>query len=98
MARLRSTLRTWSAQSGRNFRLADGCTTKDGVSRAVTLKSWVNLSEDALGSIALLELAEFLGAKGVTATTPETIALELQRGLSMNEVTVMHVPIIGGNP
>ncbi len=69
-----------------------------GITRAGHVKEFGKPLGSTLGSIAFAELAESLGARGVTATTPETIALELQRGLSMNEVTVMHVPIVGGNP
>ena len=39
-----------------------------------------------------------VGARGVIATTPEALRVEIQRGLAERQVTVIHVPIVGGNP
>ena len=69
-----------------------------GITRTGHVKEFGKPIGSALGSIAFAKLAESLGARGVTATTPQSITTELQLGLSMNEVTVIHVPIIGGNP
>jgi acetolactate synthase-1/2/3 large subunit len=69
-----------------------------GITRAGHVKEFGKPLASTLGSIAFAKLAESLGARGVTATTPERITAEIERGLSMNEVTVIHVPIIGGNP
>ena len=52
----------------------------------------------SLGPIAFDKLAESLGARGVTAATPEALQSELQRALAEKAVTVIHVPIVGGNP
>ncbi|MBL8211808.1 MAG: thiamine pyrophosphate-binding protein [Bryobacterales bacterium] len=51
-----------------------------------------------LGRIDFMGLAHSLGAQGVTATAPEDIAPLLQQALAANTVTLLHVPISGGNP
>jgi acetolactate synthase-1/2/3 large subunit len=52
----------------------------------------------SLGPIAFDRLAVSLGAHGVRATTPGEIAHELRRAIDSPSVTVIHVPITGGNP
>lgn len=52
----------------------------------------------ALGPIAFDRLAESLGARGVRITDPARIKPELQRAIAARAVTVLHVPIVGGNP
>lgn len=51
-----------------------------------------------LGPIAFDRLAESLGARGVIAKTPEALRVEIQRGLAERQVTVIHAPVVGGNP
>jgi acetolactate synthase I/II/III large subunit len=69
-----------------------------GITRSGHVKEFGKSLASTLGPVAFAKLAESLGARGVTATTSDRIIVELQRGLSMNEVTIIHVPIIGGNP
>jgi len=52
----------------------------------------------SLGPIAFDQLAVSLGARGVRVTTPGQIATELRRAMDEPAVTVIHVPIAGGNP
>jgi len=52
----------------------------------------------SLGPIAFDSLTESLGARGVRASTPEDIARELRQAIGKAEVSVIHVPISGGNP
>ena len=49
-------------------------------------------------SILLDAFALALGARGVQASTPGEIARELRRAIDEPAVTVIHVPITGGNP
>jgi hypothetical protein len=39
-----------------------------------------------------------LGARSAVATTQEQIRQQLERALAEPAVTVIHVPIVGGNP
>ena len=52
----------------------------------------------SLGPIAFDRLAESLGARGVRACTGEDVARELRRAIAEPVVTVIHAPIVGGNP
>ncbi len=69
-----------------------------GITRAGHLKQFGRAISSSLGPIAFDSLAASLGARGVTATTPENLRKELQRALYSSEVTVIHAPIVGGNP
>jgi acetolactate synthase I/II/III large subunit len=69
-----------------------------GITRSGHTREFGKPIGSALGPIGFAKLAESLGARGVTATTPQAVTAELERGLSSKEVTVIHVPIVGGNP
>jgi acetolactate synthase-1/2/3 large subunit len=69
-----------------------------GITRTGHMSAFGKPIGSGLGPIQFAQLAESLGAKGVTATTPQGIIDELQRGIASHEVTVIHVPIVGGNP
>jgi thiamine pyrophosphate-dependent acetolactate synthase large subunit-like protein len=43
-------------------------------------------------------MAEAFGARGVKAHTPDGVREAVRAGLASGEVTVIHVPIVGGNP
>jgi thiamine pyrophosphate-dependent acetolactate synthase large subunit-like protein len=43
-------------------------------------------------------MAEAFGVRGVKAKTPDSIREAVTAGLASREVTVIHVPIVGGNP
>lgn len=69
-----------------------------GITRSGHVTQFGKAISSGLGPIAFAQLAEALGAKGVTATTPQSISAEIERALGTEEVTIIHVPIIGGNP
>jgi acetolactate synthase-1/2/3 large subunit len=69
-----------------------------GITRSGHIAQFGKAISSGLGPIAFSKLAESLGARGVTASTPQSIAIEIERGLNAGEVTVVHVPIAGGNP
>lgn len=52
----------------------------------------------SLGPIAFDRLATSLGAYGVRVASPGEIAHELRKAVDRPTVTVIHVPIMGGNP
>jgi acetolactate synthase-1/2/3 large subunit len=52
----------------------------------------------SLGPIAFDQLAASLGAQGVRVSSPGQISSELRRAMDEPAVTVIHVPIVGGNP
>jgi len=52
----------------------------------------------SLGPIAFDRLALSLGAHGVRVASPGEIAHELRKAVDRPGVTVIHVPIVGGNP
>jgi len=52
----------------------------------------------SLGPISFDRLASSLGAYGVRVSTPAAIAHEIRQAIDRPAVTVIHVPITGGNP
>jgi acetolactate synthase-1/2/3 large subunit len=69
-----------------------------GITRTGHVRQFGAAIASSLGSIAFDGLAVALGACGVRASTPEAIQSELRAALDRPEVTVIHVPIVGGNP
>jgi acetolactate synthase-1/2/3 large subunit len=69
-----------------------------GITRTGHVKQFGEAISSDLGPIAFDRLAEALGARGVVAQTPEVLARELDGALGHRSVTVIHVPIVGGNP
>jgi acetolactate synthase-1/2/3 large subunit len=69
-----------------------------GITRAGHVKQFGQPIASSLGPIAFDKLAESLGARGVCASTPEALARELRRAIGDGVVTVIHAPIVGGNP
>jgi acetolactate synthase-1/2/3 large subunit len=69
-----------------------------GITRCGHVTQFGKAISSGLGPIAFSQLAESLGAKGVTALTPQSIIVEIERALHSGDVTVIHVPIVGGNP
>jgi len=69
-----------------------------GITRTGHLKQFGEAIASSLGPIAFDRLAEALGARGAAVIEPEQIAPELERALARPEVTVLHVPVVGGNP
>ncbi len=69
-----------------------------GITQAGHLREFGEAISSTLGPIAFDKLAESLGARGRRATAPEAIEGELRAALERPEVTVIHVPVVGGNP
>ncbi len=51
-----------------------------------------------LGPIDFVKLAESFGARGVLAKTSEEVRSAVEEAKTLDTVTVVHVPIVGGNP
>jgi acetolactate synthase-1/2/3 large subunit len=69
-----------------------------GITLSGHVKQFGKPISSSLGPIAFDKLAQSLGARGITATSPESLRQELAIALSAPEVTVIHAPIAGGNP
>ncbi|MBI1896397.1 MAG: acetolactate synthase, partial [Acidobacteria bacterium] len=69
-----------------------------GITRAGHIRQFGEAIGSSLGPIDFAKLAQALGSRGVTARTPPEIARALNEALSEPAVTVVHVPIVGGNP
>jgi acetolactate synthase-1/2/3 large subunit len=69
-----------------------------GITRTGHVRQFGEPIASSLGPIAFDRLAESLGARGVVAASPEEIAPALERALGEEAVTVIHVPVVGGNP
>ena len=69
-----------------------------GITRTGHLRQFGEPIASSLGPIAFDRLAESLGARGVVAARREEIAPALERAIGEAEVTVIHVPVVGGNP
>lgn len=69
-----------------------------GITRAGHLEKFGEPIASALGPVAFDRLAEALGARGVRADSPEAFAAALEEALARPALTVIHVPITGGNP
>lgn len=69
-----------------------------GITRAGHLRQFGEPIASSLGPIAFDDLARAFGARGVRAADPESVARELKTAIQRPEVTVIQVPIAGGNP
>ncbi len=69
-----------------------------GITRLGQMRQFGVPIASSLGPIAFDELARSLGARGVRASTPGEISRELRLAIDQPAVTVIHVPITGGNP
>jgi acetolactate synthase-1/2/3 large subunit len=69
-----------------------------GITRIGHVRQFGEPIASSLGPIAFDRLACALGAHGVSAADPESVARELRAALGRAGVTVIHVPIAGGNP
>jgi len=69
-----------------------------GITRLGQIRQFGVPIASSLGPIAFDRLAVSLGAQGVRATTPGEIEHELKMAIDIPSVTVIHVPITGGNP
>jgi acetolactate synthase-1/2/3 large subunit len=69
-----------------------------GITRVGHIRQFGTPVASSLGPVAFDQLAVSLGARGVRVSTPAEIARELTEAIGKPEVTVIHVPICGGNP
>lgn len=69
-----------------------------GITRIGHVRQFGEAIASSLGPIDFVKLAESLGARGVRAETAEAVRAELRDAIGRAEVTVLHVPISGGNP
>jgi len=69
-----------------------------GITRVGHLEKFGQPIASSLGPVAFDRLAEALGARGVRVEQPEGIAPAIRQALETPAVTVIHVPITGGNP
>jgi acetolactate synthase-1/2/3 large subunit len=69
-----------------------------GITRTGHMLQFGEPISSSLGPIAFADVATAFGARGVRATTPDAIGRELRQALDRAAVTVIHVPIVGGNP
>ncbi|MCS7314559.1 MAG: thiamine pyrophosphate-binding protein [Bryobacterales bacterium] len=69
-----------------------------GITRAGHLEKFGEPIASALGPVDFAKLAEALGARGLRLEAPGAIASALRSALEAAAVTVLHVPIAGGNP
>ena len=69
-----------------------------GITRVGHVRQFGEPIASSLGPIAFSVLARALGARGVKVSDHVSLARELQTALRRPQVTVIHVPITGGNP
>ncbi len=69
-----------------------------GITRLAHIREFGVPIASSLGPIAFDRLALSLGAHGVRVSTPGEITHELRKAIDKPVVTVIHVPITGGNP
>jgi acetolactate synthase-1/2/3 large subunit len=69
-----------------------------GITRTGHLRQFGEAISSSLGPISFDRLAESLGARGVKVTRSDDIAPAIRRAISEPAVTVIHLPIVGGNP
>ena len=69
-----------------------------GITRVGHIRQFGTPVASSLGPVAFDQLAVSLGARGVRVSTPGEMARELRSAINFPGVTVIHVPITGGNP
>jgi len=69
-----------------------------GITRVGHLEKFGEPIASSLGPVAFDRLAESLGARGLRVEAPEAIVDAIEGALARPEVTVLHIPITGGNP
>lgn len=69
-----------------------------GITHSGHLRQYGQGMATQLGAIPFDQLARSLGANGVRVNKREEIAGALDSALGSGGVTVIHVPIVGGNP
>ncbi|HZT32623.1 MAG TPA: thiamine pyrophosphate-binding protein [Bryobacteraceae bacterium] len=69
-----------------------------GITRTGHVQQFGEAISSALGAVAFDRLAESLGARGRCVTRPQDLAPAIRSALAEPAVTVLHVPVVGGNP
>lgn len=69
-----------------------------GITRTGHIRQFGEAISSSLGPIAFDRLAEALGARGRKAAGADALREELEAALREPAVTVIHVPVVGGNP
>jgi acetolactate synthase-1/2/3 large subunit len=69
-----------------------------GITRTGHLRQFGEAISSSLGPIAFDRLAQSLGACGTVARSPGEIAPAIRQAIDSGVVTVIHVPVVGGNP
>ncbi|MCC6588529.1 MAG: thiamine pyrophosphate-binding protein [Bryobacterales bacterium] len=69
-----------------------------GITHSGHLKQFGEGVATELGSIDFATLAQSLGARGVQLTSADNLDATLAEAIAGHEVTIIHVPISGGNP
>lgn len=69
-----------------------------GITRTGHVRQFGSPIASSLGHIAFDRVAAALGARSVRAESPDAIERELRQAIHEDAVTVIHVPIVGGNP
>ncbi len=69
-----------------------------GITRVGHMEKFGQPIASSLGPVAFDRLAEALGARGMRVEEPAAISAALGQALERPAVTVLHVPITGGNP
>jgi acetolactate synthase-1/2/3 large subunit len=69
-----------------------------GITRIGHIEKFGEAIASSLGPIAIDRLADALGARGVRVNSPDAIEPALRVALSSAGVTVIQVPVVGGNP
>jgi acetolactate synthase-1/2/3 large subunit len=69
-----------------------------GITRLGQIRQFGVPAASSLGPVVFDRLALSLGARGVRVSTPAEIAHELRNAIDQPAVTLIHVPITGGNP
>jgi acetolactate synthase-1/2/3 large subunit len=69
-----------------------------GITRIGHIEKYGEAMASSLGPIAFDRLAESLGARGMRVERKEEIQPALESALKEPRVTVIQVPVVGGNP
>jgi acetolactate synthase-1/2/3 large subunit len=69
-----------------------------GITRAGHEAKFGEAISSTLGAVDFVKMAEAFGARGVKAQSQDGLHEAVRAGLASAEVTVIHVPIVGGNP
>lgn len=87
-----------AARQNLNFTAIVADDQKWGITHSGHLKQFGNAMASELGPIQFDVMAQSMGANGIRVSTPDELGATLRSSLNKPAVTVIHVPISGGNP